>query len=293
MRYEGQHPLASGEARGHASVNEASVNGVHPQTLEAQLIAEREAQQRKRDQAVLSMPLVGQPAAPGIDLAGYALPLEPVAPAGTGGYTQRERLTREAAHKADQERALQATIEERRNDIERSIKFSQKGPKVRLDKRGKILDSEQELYRRALKKQEHLRTYSEQSGLFGVDSHHERASQNETYRVMRLQKELKRLEESTVPQGSMVGFSSPHRPDEGPSFSSTTSPRKQRQSSKPQGGYSYGNVNSAMSLPMGAYDSTKGAGMGAGALLGDPLAGVNIVSEVFPLHPTRERGRVE
>ena len=36
-----------------------------------------------------------------------------------------------------------------------------------------------------------------------------------------------------------------------------------------------------------------GAGMGAGALLGDPLAGVNIVSEVFPLHPTRERGRVE
>ena len=75
--------------------------------------------------------------------------------AGIGGYTQRERLTREAAHKADQERALQATIEERRNDIERSIKFSQKGPKVRLDKRGKILDSEQELYRRALKKQEH------------------------------------------------------------------------------------------------------------------------------------------
>ena len=86
MRYEGQHPLAGGEARGHASVNEAPVNGVHPQTLEAQLIAEREAQQRKRDQAVLSMPLVGQPAAPGIPLAGYALPLEPLAP-GTGGYT--------------------------------------------------------------------------------------------------------------------------------------------------------------------------------------------------------------
>ncbi len=199
------------------------------------------------------------------------------------GYYQSQRLTRDVAHRLDHERALMADLEEKKSDIERSIKLAERGPKVRLNKRGKIIDSEKELYRRALKKQEHLRTYSEKSGYFGIDSHAERTSQKETYRVLRLQKELHNMASSKAAREGILDFT-PHRPDEGPSLSSTTSPRKQRQS---QQSVEYGNMNGHVSLPMGAYDYedySQGAAVET-PLQGVHLSGLNMVSEVFPLRP--------
>ena len=176
-----------------------------------------------------------------------------------------------------------ASLEEKKMDIERSIKLAKKAPKVRLDKRGKIIESEQELYRRALKKQEHLRTYSEKSGYFSFDSHAERASQKEKYRILRLQKESKRVKNSKVQQGGTLDFA-PHQPDESPGFSSTTSPRKQRllqQSSKTRNTYDY------KSLPLGAYDYTGVSTDVEGVPFLDQLSGKNIVREVYGLHPVK------